>query len=745
MDHEVRACQHEPVSDESLQAGVRQSLRVHRRSIAVLAAVVLVLFGRVGGYEFTLDSRYFLLEDERVSQFQVGAMFTTDWWDVSNRDAVEVGTEGGLYRPLSLLWLASMRAVTTDAALRERKSVPVNLGNVLLHLIGVVLRFMLLLAILEGLSGARKWALVGALILAVHPISTEVVATQVGAAEGLCIVLSTASMLLFLRALDRGGGVAWGLHGMTLFLALLSKESAVAMPGAMVLMAWLLRGRGLLGGLRAAIPSMLVVLSWLGLRAVILGSVVSVGDPVLAQFPVTSSIATAFAVIGAYDLQAIFLPLWLHPNPSVQEIPAAVGSGDPRVVLGLVSVTALVAGGALAWRRAPRVAFGLGFFGGTLLPVTNLIVPIGALAATRFLYLPLTGAVVAIAAGCARLDGPRGRLIAWGLAGWFLVVPGWLCVSEVGVWSDQGALFEVATERYPGAPQGWYQVGVSELERAAGGDPAAFARAGAAFDRAMECQIREIPGRPGIYHEDALEVVYQAAMNRASLARRSLGDIMRRGDRLGFDQAIERAERALRRGFEMTQRGLKIADGGAGAKTDWRSLGTDVLLQRVSLRLQRFGILRPEQRASALEGVAVIVQRMRDLHPRSVRTALAALQLRSARSQMKPEEFGRALQGLFQRSLRTSISEARDVVQAYVGHLHGQKRPGEAARAFLEAHFAGVVTPNAMEVCRAGLEAVKAREASTRALGQRALRQVIAGPDGLEVSLLTQARAALAR
>lgn len=724
---------------------MRRSLQTHRGPIAVLALVVLLLFGRVVTFEFTLDSRYFLEHDPRVSEFRLGELLTTDWWNVAERGAVEVESRGGLYRPLSLLWLASLHAMTTDAALRDHRSVPVNLGNVALHLAGVILRFMLLLAILDGLPQARRWAFVGALIVAVHPVSTEAVATQVGAAEGLTVVFSTCSLLFLLRALDRGGVLAWALHAATLLLALLAKESAVALPGAVVLVAWLLRGRGVVGALRAAIPSAGVVLGWLGLRAVMLGDLASVSDPVLAQFPPAASIATALAVIGSYDVQALLLPAWLHPVPTLQEIVPATGSKDPRAIVGLVAVTAVVAGVIVAWRRAPRVAVGLGFFGGMLLPVTNLLVPIGALAATRFLYLPLTGVAIAIAAGGARMEGTRWRVVGWALAGWFVAVPAFLCLSEVAAWKDQRTLFEAATERYPHSANGWYQLGVVELDRARAGDASAFARAGAAFDRAMEGRLPEIPGRPGIFHEDALEVVYQAAMNRANLARQSLGGIMRRGDRAAFERAVTQAEDTLRKAFETTQLGAKIALGDVGAKTDWRSLGTDVLLQRVDLRLQRLGILRNEQRAGALEGVAVIVRRMRELNPDSVRTGLAELRLKAARNQVRPEDFEGGLRNLFRRSLKTSVAEAREVVQSYVNLLTSRNRPGEAARAFLEAHVAGVVTPNADELCRAGLAALEARDASTRSLGKRVLLQVLERPRGVDPGLLARVRKALSR
>jgi hypothetical protein len=113
------------------------------------------------------------------------------------------------------------------------------------------------------------------------------------------------------------------------------------------------------------------------------------------------------------------------------------------------------------------------------------------------------------------------------------------------------------------------------------------------------------------------------------------------------------------------------------------------------------------------------------------------------RNQIRAEEFGGELKSLFQRSLETSISEARDVVQRYVAYLIDQKHPGQAARAFLDAHFKGVITPNTLELCRAGLAAVEAGDATTRSLGKRALREVIARPEGIAPALLAKARSAV--
>jgi len=734
------------VPDDHDSLTLRHQIRDNRRSLAILAVVVVVVFAPAMGHRFTLDSRFFMQEDPRVSGFLVAEMFTTDWWNAGARNAAETEARGGLYRPLSLLWLSCLRGVTSASELADDRSVPVNLGNLLLHVVGVQLRFLLFLALLEGMKGARRWAFVGALVLAIHPVSLEAVATQVGAAEGLSVVFTSASLLLALQAMERGGVGRWTWHGLLLFLALLAKESAVALPGVVFLMGWLACRRSLRDSLIGCLPSVGALVGWMAVRMAVLGEVASVGDPVFAQMLPASAVATALAVIGSYDLPALVLPVWLHPNPTLQELPPAADLTDPRSVLGLGVVVLLILAVACCWRRAPRVAFGLAFLGGTLLPVTNLVVPIGAVAASRFLYLPLTGLALALAAlGCRAEDRPRLRWLGRGLAAWMVLFPGACCLLDVPIWSDQRTLFAAAAERYPEAAQAHFQVGTAEVQRAARGEPSALARAQQAFDRAMGAPLVAIPGRPGIYHEDSIEVGYQASVNRSGLAARQLPGAMQRGDRAAFEDLVSAADRALQQAEDMTRHGLELAAGPQGASTDWLQLCTDTLAQRVDLRLQRAGLLTGASRTSALAGVASLVERLERLDREGLKTALARLRLRAVRSQVGVDQFTKLLEDLFRRALNAPVHQARPVVQAHVDHLRSRSRHVDAARAFLEAWAAEVVTPTAQELSNAALTAMGGRGERVRKLARRALRWTLDHPAGVDEVTLTRVRQALER
>lgn len=707
--------------------------------VGVLTVLVVAFFGRVIDYEFTLDSHYFMTQDARVTGFEVGELLTTDWWNAKARDSHDLESNGGLYRPISLLWMATFRSLSSAEALAKKRAPALNAANIVLHLVGVLLRFVLLLWILDGVRHAARWACVGAAILAIHPIASEAVCTQVGCAEGLSVVFASASLLALLRALDGGGRWNYGLHGLFLMLALLSKESAVALPFAAGLLAFLVRGRAIVPSLLATLPGFLVVGVWVGLRAAIIGSVADVDDEVLALFPTGARIATALAVIGAYDLPALVFPASLHPNPTLMEIPPASGSGDPRTIVGLITVAGMLAGVLLAWRRAPRVAFGLAFLGGMLVPVSNLLVMIGALAATRFLYLPLTGLAIAVAAGAARLhENRRLRPAASVLAGWFVVVPAFL--HDAGAWSDQVTLFESAAEAYPHAPQAWYQLGV-EYQSAG-----RMADARRAFEAAAATPLPEIPGTVGWVFEDALELRFRTVMNRGGLALENLGSFMRRGDRGGYERALKDADDWFRKAAEIAGRGRDMRAAGAPIKTDWTPLQTDALMQRATVRLQRLGVLGADQRTGAIAGVRRIAREIELLEPQGLKAPLLRFNADQAEGKVSRSQADAILGGLYRRALGSSVGEARPVVQAYVDHLNRQSRRDEAARALLDARARGVVTPAAGPTCEAALAAIESRNASTRALGRSVLEDLLDdSAHQIPAALRGKARSALGR
>lgn len=687
----------------------------------------LVLGGMVFDHRPTLDSPYFL-SDARVVDGDVGEMFRTDWWNHGANQEGMLHEGAGLYRPVTLIWLSAFHGLTSSSQHAEGRCSPVNIGNVLLHAIGVGLRFFLLLLILDGLPRAQWFAFLGAAILAVHTVCTDAIATQVGAAEGLSVVFSSGALLVLLRTLRGGGKWGWWVHPVLLLLALLAKESAVAFAGAAFLLAWLVAGRSIARAGLCAIPAALATVAWLLLRIGVLGSATGVGDPVLVLFDPVARFATAFAVIFVYDLPALLWPFHLHPQPNLQDIPPATGFGDPRAFGGLMVVVILLAGFAVTVRRAPRVAFGLGFLGGMLLPVSNLVVEIGALAATRFLYLPVTGLAVAVAAGGARLAGSPGggwrRGIGFALVGWFLVVPLVATVLELPRWKDAETLWRTTSERWPDSGQAHYNLGVEQRERGRGTGGLA------AFVVAAYCPLPTIPGHDGQVHEDALDLSFQAAMNAAgqTIANGQAASITDAGN------AIRRSDELFGRAADLARRGLALGD---DANTNWRVSVVDALLGRVQVRTMRLQLVAEEQRPAAVSRIREFIQKARDVAPGSLRVELAEARLGS--------QWPSRLEALYARAMRaTSVSDARAVVDAYVKYLLQSNRGAEAGARFLEAVLAGVVEADSAEVLRAALSAAASRDPAVRAIAKRGLERVL-GLRGTSPADARKARDALRR
>lgn len=100
-------------------------------------------------------------------------------------------------------------------------------------------------------------------------------------------------------------------------------------------------------------------------------------------------ILTSLAVWPHYFRLLVFpLDLVVDYTPAVL-FPAL--TWGPDVILGVLTILGGAAAVIFFWPRERLVAFGIVWFGITILPVTNLLVPTGVLLAERTLYLPSVG------------------------------------------------------------------------------------------------------------------------------------------------------------------------------------------------------------------------------------------------------------------------------------------------------------------------------------------------------------------
>ena len=154
-----------------------------------------------------LKHRYFIIGD--LSKIKVA--FTTDAF---------LGTNGSFYRPLQTV------SFMLDALVGGPNPFIYHLTNLVLHIVGSLCVFWLLLT----LGYQRLLSLLLALVFALHPMFVPMVAWVPTRGDLLLTIFFIITFILFIKSFraNRPALVVW--HGVTFFLALLSKETAVAVP-----------------------------------------------------------------------------------------------------------------------------------------------------------------------------------------------------------------------------------------------------------------------------------------------------------------------------------------------------------------------------------------------------------------------------------------------------------------------------------------------------------------------------------
>ncbi len=334
-----------------------------------------------------------------------------------------------------------------------------HLTNLMLHLLNIGLAFLFIdraladrakrLVVRTEATVAASAAFLGASLFAVHPLLTEAVGYVSARGELLatCFVLIA---LLSARRWMMGDGAAWmGLALTSFLLGLASKETAALFP--FLLLAydrWLgpgpeeSRTRRLM---RVHIP--LVVL--IGIAGIVrLRSYLGV-ETVNLPRSIWQNLLTQSVIVWRY------LGLWLWPdNQSLVHPAQSIGSlSDPRVVLSILGVLALVVFAWIRRKQTPLTSLGIVWFLLGLAPSSSLV-PLNELMAEHRVYLPALGLSLIVAEQWVRLRGwlehrPSARRVAWSMALVTIASLAGLTVVRNRAWSDPLMLWQEAAVRAP--------------------------------------------------------------------------------------------------------------------------------------------------------------------------------------------------------------------------------------------------------------------------------------------------------
>ena len=408
--------------------------------VALVALAAGAVYAHTLGYQFVYDDMWVIVKNDRVhSLASWREILVGPWWPQ------------GLYRPLTSLTYAA------DWTLGGGSPLLFHLNNVLLHALASILVYTLAARLL-----ARPAALAAGLLFAVHPVHVEAVANLVGRAEILATLFGVGAVLLYLAhgdgAPERPGGrrmMALGTGTLAL-LGFASKETALAVPGLMLIADWAgARRRGEAfrsrvsrqSGLWAAVVILAVL--WVAWRARVLGELA--GDtpaPGLADTGPGDRLLIMLPVVSEY-LRLLLFPARLSADYSPDFLPAT-SRLSMGTALGAALLAACIWTAAAARRRAPAVTTGLAWVGASLVIVSNVLVPSGILLAERTLYLASVGAC--FLAGWAWSEGYRRApaAAAAGLAA-VLALATARTATRAPVWRDNVTLFNQIVLDAPGS------------------------------------------------------------------------------------------------------------------------------------------------------------------------------------------------------------------------------------------------------------------------------------------------------
>jgi Flp pilus assembly protein TadD len=281
--------------------------------------------------------------------------------------------------------------------------------NLAIHLVATLLVFLFTRRILAlgGVTGLDALALVVAGAFALHPLQTQAVIYLSQRAESLASALYLGSLLLLLRAEQRGvsaAGVGLYLAGLLAFaLGLNAKVIVATLPVAYLLMGILPGSCGALASTPRRIALAAPFLAYSALTAALALSDMKAEDAGFSvpSMPPARYFPTQWHVLVTY-LRLLFWPAGQHPD---WEFPVAHGLGDRAAVLAGLFLLVLLGCASLLYLRhrsradeagaaARTAAFGVAWFFLILLP-TSSVIPLADVLMEHRVYLASWGVFLA--------------------------------------------------------------------------------------------------------------------------------------------------------------------------------------------------------------------------------------------------------------------------------------------------------------------------------------------------------------
>ncbi len=373
----------------------------------------------------------------------------------------EQGADAESYRPVPMITHA------IEYQLFGANPSAAHFFNILMF-IGCIIALFLFLNKLFELERTGL-AFITALLFALHPIHTEVVANIKSRDELLCFLFAFIALVTFVNYAHTGKIKQLVLGAAYLFLSFLSKETAITFIFVVPLVFFFYINNNKRHSIVISVATLIVALCYLGARGAVLGfdranEITFIANPLSAAPDVATKLATAFMVLGMY-IKLMFVPYPLIGDYSYNMIPF-VGFGNIGVILSVLIYAVLTGFGLyrLLNKRSDQWAFSILFFLVTIALFSNIPFLVYSQMAERFLFFASVGFCLAVALALEQwiVKQPLTNLsftknkpamtILWTVCIAFFV----LTAMRNADWKDNYTLFKTDLEKTPNNARMYY-------------------------------------------------------------------------------------------------------------------------------------------------------------------------------------------------------------------------------------------------------------------------------------------------
>lgn len=426
----------ESFSDGIRRAAARYWFALLPAMLAVIASITSLNNG------FAADDLQQVLNNELIKNLgNLPAAFTSSVWAFMGDNIIFAADQ--YYRPMFNALLTINYAIAGNSAWAW------HLVNVLIH----AMVSLLVYVVIKEMT-ARKWlSVIAASIFAVHPVHTESVAWISGVTDPLMALMLLPAFYFYLRYRKTGRNYQIALSLFFFLLGLLSKETAIAFPIAILCCELIYFDREASFKERAKRAAYIIALFaapifvYLIMRYNALGMMITATP---ARYTLIDTLLTVPLAIAKY-LELMFAPA----GYSYQHYTPIVESASSLSFIGPLLLMAAIA--TAVWlTRSPLLRFAAAWFIVFLAPALAGMTHFDPeyLVQERYLYLPSIGVCLALALGIEWIAGresliPYAKKAAAAIAAVIIIALGVVHIRQNQAWHDNISVYKNTVDVYP--------------------------------------------------------------------------------------------------------------------------------------------------------------------------------------------------------------------------------------------------------------------------------------------------------